>query len=260
MHVSELYLHPLKSAAAIHTRQLVYSEIGPNYDRFWVAVDSNGVFMTQRKHAKMCLISPTINGDQLLLSAPDHGSISINASAQERCIKVWQDTVTGADCGDEAAGWLSRFLGVESRLVALIKTTNRAVDPDYAKAKQIVSFADGFPSLVVSEASLTEFNRHLDSPVDMRRFRPNIVIAGCDPYAEDRWKAIKINGIVFELVKPCSRCIMPSINPDTAAKEMAVNDALMKTRRRERKTYFGQNALHNGIGTITVGDAVQIIA
>jgi uncharacterized protein YcbX len=175
-----------------------------------------------------------------------------------RQVTVWQDEVAAGDCGDEAAGWLTEYLGFASRLVSVIPQTGRRVDPNFAHAGETVGFADGFPVLLASQASLDTFNSHLESAVQMQRFRPNIVVSGCDAYAEDQWQKVEIGDVVLSLVKPCSRCIMPSINPATGRKEMAVNSALMATRRRGRETYFGQNALHKGTGVIRVGQALSV--
>ncbi len=239
--------------------RLRYTERGPEYDREWVVVDANGKFVSQRTVPKMCLIQAKIEHDCLKLGVDGVPGLKVKDHAEERTVRVWNDTVTGSDCGDPAAEWLSDFLGQPCRLVRVNANTQRLVDPEFNRQQQTVGFADGFPTLIVSQASLDEFNSHLESPIDMRRFRPNIVISGCAPYAEDQWQRIRISGIEFDLVKPCSRCIMPSINPDTGAKEMVVNDVLMATRRRDRQTFFGQNALHDLEGEIFVGDSVELI-
>ncbi len=259
MNISELYIHPLKSAAAKSVEELSYTRVGPAYDRQWMVVDDSGKFMSQRSEPIMCKITADIDIGTLVLSAPGMEILAVPKMSSARSVKVWGDDVLANDCGELAAQWLSEYLGKSCRLVELSEDTERAVDLDYANNGETVSFADGFPTLIVSQASLDEFNTHLDVPVDMRRFRPNIVIDGCLPYAEDAWEKIRINDIEFSLVKPCSRCIMPSINPDTAVKELNVNDVLLKTRRKDRKTFFGQNALHRGVGTVRVGDKVELI-
>lgn len=263
MFISELYLHPVKSAAAVAVERLDYTDQGLAFDRQWMVVDQNGVFITQRKHPQMCFLNATLEGEDLQLSARDRETVIVKSSAtangNTQEVTVWKDQVSAADCGDLAADWLSNFLGVPCRLVEVAHHTQRKVDTEFAKRGELVGFADGFPTLVVTKESLDEFNSHLTTKVDMRRFRPNIVISGAQPYAEDQWKTIRIGEIEFDLVKPCSRCIMPSINPDTAKKEMEVNQVLLKTRRRDRATYFGQNALHRKNGVVRVGDAVEIL-
>lgn len=260
MYVSELYIHPLKSAAALRVESIDYEAGGPAHDRQWMLVDTKGKFLSQRNLPKMCFIHASIHDGHLALSAGNKSiSSDILQIGEGTTVSIWKDQVRAADCGDVAADMLSEFLGKQCRLVQLAPDTHRLVDPEYAHAGETVSFADGFPSLLVSQASLDEFNSHLNDPVDMRRFRPNIVVSGSAPYAEDEWRTLNINGISFDLVKPCSRCIMPSINPDTADKEMRVNEALLKTRRRGRNTYFGQNAIHHGLGKIRVGDKVELV-
>ena len=259
MKIQQLFIHPIKSSAAIAVDSLHYEQIGPRFDRNWMVVDEHGNALTQRTLPNMCFIQaqPVQNG--LQLNAPNLDQITVGEPTGKLKVTVWDDTVWAGDCGDEAAAWLSDFLQRTCRLVKLASYTNRRVDPKYAQAVDTVGFADGFPTLVVSQASLDEFNTQLDSDIDMRRFRPNIVVGGCEPFAEDQWQSIRIGDIRFNLVKPCSRCIMPSINPDTGVKEMQVNQALLETRRRQGKTYFGQNATHVGTGLISVGDPVEVL-
>ncbi len=260
----------------------MYTNLGPQFDRQWMIVDKNGVFLSQRVLPKMCLIRATPQASStgpatIHLSAPATTGIVASSSGKIIDVEVWGDRVKALDYGDEVAAWLSKLLDKECRLVGVSDVTCRLVDPDYANQNQTVGFADGFPTLVVGQASLDEFNIELakraesnmaqidegtqasSPPIDMRRFRPNIVISGSAPYAEDGWTGIKVNDIEFSLVKACSRCIMPSINPDTGVKEMQVNQTLLQTRRRDRQTYFGQNALHEGTGEIRVGDTVELI-
>ncbi len=259
MIISELYIHPIKSAAAIAVDSLTYIDLGPKYDRQWVLVDQNGTFISQRSLPKLCFIRPSVKGSKLTVEAPGQPPIHVTHNGEQSKLSIWNDQVVGQDCGNEIAIYLSEYLGKPCRLIEVSPATQRLVDTNYAKAGQLVGFADGFPTLIANKASLEEFNGHLESPIDMRRFRPNIVVDGDQPYVEDQWRSLQINKIRFDLVKPCSRCIMPSINPETAGKDMQVNDVLLKTRRRDGKTYFGQNALHQGVGKISIGDVVELI-
>ena len=139
-------------------------------------------------------------------------------------------------------------------------TYQRLVDTNYANNNEQVGFADGFPLLIATQSSLDDFNTHIDFNIEMNRFRPNIVISGNHAWAEDNWRTIEINGIQLKLPKPCSRCIMPSVNPNTAERQMEINSALLAYRRGEdKRTYFGQNAVYNKLGSINVGDSVKII-
>jgi uncharacterized protein YcbX len=142
----------------------------------------------------------------------------------------------------------------------------RAVDPVYARSGDQVGFADGFPLLLISEASLAAFNAQLSiasagapTAIGSERFRPNIVVAGNAPYAEDEWRKLRIGAIEFDVVKPCSRCVIPSIDPLSAERQPIISKTLARTRRRGDAVYFGQNLIHRGIGTIKVGDEVVVL-
>lgn len=257
--VKLLFRYPLKSAKGDSLETLNLSERGPELDRHWMVVNSSGKFLTQRQIPKLCLVETKVQAGQLVLSAPDMASLTVGRSNNRVRTKVWKDQLLASDCGDQVARWMSRFLGKDCRLVEMPESTKRLVDTDYAKHGETVSFADGFPLLVLSQASLDDFGEKLGQPIDAERFRPNIVVQGCAPYAEDSWQEIEIEGIRLSLVKPCSRCIIPSIDQATGAKEMQVNQALLKYRRRDGKTYFGQNALHRSVGSIAVGANVKVI-
>ncbi len=257
--VKQLFSYPLKSAAGNSAQSLNLVARGPEFDRQWMVVNSNGKFLTQRQLPKMCLIETQVKGTQLVLSAPEMETLLVGRTDVKANTTVWKDSVLANDCGDDAADWLGRFLGKDCRLVEMPQSYQRLVDTDYASKGETVGFADGFPLLVVSQASLDDFSEKLGRPIGADRFRPNFVIQGCEPYAEDGWREIEVGGIRLSLVKPCSRCIIPSIDQVTGAKEMEVNQALLEYRRRDRKTYFGQNALHRSLGQIDIGAEVKVI-
>lgn len=263
--VSELSIYPIKSARGLSLESIQLNKIGPDCDRRWMVVDKNNTFVTQRKFPKMCLINTELKDGNLTMSADGSGECKVpTGGAEVRRSSVWGTKVEGEDCGDEAARWVSDYLNKECRVIYMNERYSRLVDPRFATQKETVSFADGFPLLVTTQASLNDFNAKLIESgagfeVSMERFRPNIVITGNSAWSEDTWQRISINGIELSLVKPCARCIMPSVNPQTAEKQMAVNQALLKYRRRNKQTYFGQNALYSALGTINVGDAVEII-
>ncbi len=228
-------------------------------------IDSRSMFVTQRKFPRMCLINTALNDDGLTISADGYGSCAVpEGGGQENHSSVWGTEVAGEDCGDQVAQWVSHFLGKECRVIYMHEDYSRPVDTAFATQQETVGFADGFPLLITTQASLDDFNVKLkqlnsDLEIGMERFRPNIVISGSVPWAEDQWNTISIGDIELSLVKPCSRCIMPSVNPNTAEKQMHVNTALMKHRRRDRKTYFGQNAVYNTLGRIGLGDSVTLL-
>ena len=258
--ISRLFVYPLKSARGIALDSMTLNERGPEYDRQWMVVKESGKFQTQRQLPEMCLIETGLNNGQLELNAPGMPLLTVNSGPGEVIeVEVWGDRVSARDCGDEAATWLSHYLGRNLRLVEMPAEARRLVDTDFAKDSETVGFADGFPILLVSEASLQDFNRHLDAPIDMDRFRPNIVLEGCEPFAEDSWHELEAGGLRLSIVKPCSRCIIPSIDQRSATKQMQVNEALLAHRRRDGKTFFGQNVLHRNPGELKIGDAVSVV-
>ena len=258
--ISELFIYPVKSTRGLNISSMEFNQRGPMFDRHWMLVDGNNQFLTQRKHPTMCLIGAEISGQALTLTAP--GKVPCNVSGttiQEHQVLVWNDSVLAGDCGDEVAQWLSDYMQKECRLVSMPENSQRLVDPDFAKDNQTVGFADGYPILLFSQASLDDFNNKLKTPIGVDRFRPNIVIDGCEAYAEDSWQQIKIGDITFSLVKPCSRCVVPSIDQQTGSKQPEIINALNRYRRRDNKTYFGQNALHENTGELSVGDPVVLL-
>jgi uncharacterized protein YcbX len=242
---------------------------GPECDRRWMVIDQDNNCVTQRNTPKLCLINTRRVEGGLLISADGAGQCALPTGGDSLLeSKVWKADVQGQDCGDRVANWISSFLGKKCRFIYMLENYSRLVDSDYASQNEQIGFADGFPLLITSEASLQDFNSKLadsessteaDFKIGMNRFRPNIVITGNAPWAEDQWQKIAIGDIELSLVKPCSRCIIPSIDPLTANKQMLVNQTLLKYRRQDKKTYFGQNALYNRLGSINVGDTVRVI-
>jgi len=259
--VSGLSIHPVKSLGAISLDSVQIDQFGLRNDRRWMVVDEAGVMRTQRQLPRMTLVQIELIGDALRLSAPGCESlnIAVNQDSERSLVKVWEDQCNAIDCGDTAALWLSQFLGESSRLVYFPDSELRQVDPDYARAGERTAFSDGFPMLLISQPSLDELNSRLDSPVTMRRFRPNLVIDGCEPYAEDGWQKIRIGGITLRIVKPCSRCVIPTIDLETGEKGAEPIKTLASYRMRENKIFFGQNVIAEGEGKIEVGMDVEIL-
>lgn len=259
--VSGLSIHPVKSLGAISLGSVHIDPFGLHNDRRWMVIDEAGVMRTQRQLPRMTLVQTELNGDNLRLSAPgcDVLDIRLNKESERSLVTVWGDQCSAIDCGDEAATWLSRFLTEPSRLVYFPDSELRQVDPDYARVGERTAFSDGFPMLLISQPSLDELNSRLDSPVTMRRFRPNLVIDGCDPYAEDGWQKLRIGGIILRIVKPCSRCVIPTIDLETGEKGAEPIKTLASYRMRESKIFFGQNMIAEGEGKIAVGMDVEIL-
>jgi uncharacterized protein YcbX len=264
MRVTALSIYPVKSLGQQSLQTVIVEARGLRGDRRLMLVDADGRFVTQRQLPKLCLIHASWSGTTLQLA---HGNESLaiaprqgDAGLRQVTVRVWNDDVVAVDLGDDAAATLSRWSGSTLRLVYMGDDSLRAVDAKYAQAGDIVSFADGFPVLLIGQASLDQFNTQLPTPITMLHLRPNIVIDGAEAFAEDGWKQVRIGGIDFDVVKPCSRCVVPSINPATGEKRSDVTRALATHRRGpDGKTYFGQNLIARGRGRITVGDAVTVL-
>lgn len=261
--VTELAIYPVKSLRGKSLQTMSIDPLGPVGDRRFMVTDVNGLFLTQRQHSRMCLIDAALVENTLQLSAPDMPLLRIEPTAAfeiSNRVTVWRDVVEALDMGADAAAWLSRYLGVDARLQYMPDNCRRPIDPLYGQPGDYVSFADGFPILLITEASMRAFNNVLPQPIGTDRFRPNIVIDGDIPYAEDNWRRLRIGKLEFDIVKPCSRCVIPSIDPLTGMKQSCVVQALAKTRRRGDAVYFGQNLIHRDIGVINVGDTVTVLA
>lgn len=260
--VSELNIYPCKSLRGLSLTDMTLTDTGPQWDRRWMLVDSDGGFISQREEVRMCLVDVKLESGHLNLFAPGQRELKLPISERGNRLEVtvWDDRVLAVDCGDEPAQWFSSFLQRDCRLVMMPPGTQRQVDRDYSREGDTVSFADGFPLLLICEASLADLNQRLSVPILMAHFRPNIVVSGCEAFAEDRWQSVHIAGIHFDLVKPCSRCVIPSINPQTAEKQSEVIRTLAAYRRNAGKVYFGQNLIHRGRGIVKLGDRVEVQA
>lgn len=265
MTLSEIWIYPIKSLGGIRLTHALTEERGLQYDRRWMIVDENNVFITQRVHQKMALIDVELLPEGLRISqreAPDeHVLVPYKPDTNMPVtVQVWDDVVDAVTVSEAADAWLSQQLGLDLRLVMMPESTSRKADPRYAQHDENVSFADGFPYLVISQASLDELNSRLPEPITMRRFRPNLVIGGTEPFAEDQWKEISIGGLRFEVVKPCARCVLTTINPETAEKGPEPLKTLAGYRRNGHKIMFGQNVTARDFGELREGDAVQVHA
>ena len=261
MTLTGIYLYPVKSMAGVSVDTVALDRFGPVGDRRWMVIDERGRFLTQRELPDMALIRPSAREKTLLLQCGESSIVVEQPEADhgERRVQVWNDQVRALDAGDPAADWLSEQLGRPARLVHMPEYSTRLVDGLYARAGETVSFADGFPVLLISQASLDDLNSRLPTPVPMNRFRPNLVVEGCPPFGEDRWKRIRIGDIEFEVAKPCSRCAIPSIVQETAGRDPHINRTLASFRRTVGQIYFGQNLLYRDTGQLSVGDPLEVL-
>ncbi|MCY1400698.1 putative protein YcbX [compost metagenome] len=266
MHLSALYRYPLKSARAQVLQHSKLDLLGLEGDRRWMLVEeSSGRFLTQRALPHMSQLSALWNAQGgLTLSASGHPSLDVPlpaADAPVRGVTIWRDTLRVADAGDEAAAWLSDFIGKPTRLVHVTEERARWLPSGYGKLQDRVAFADGFPLLLIGQASLDDLSSRIGRPQEMLRFRPNLVIEGSEAFAEDGWKRIRIGDIEFRVLKPCTRCILTTIDPQTGERS-ADREPLttLKTyRQKEGEVMFGQNLVNDGNGVLEVGMPVTVL-
>lgn len=260
--LSQIFLYPIKSLAGIQVQSWLVDKNGLRYDRKWMLVDEDGQFMSQRRLPRMALFKPRIEQENLIVSAAGMQDMPLAlqpVGGDDIEVTIWRDRCIARTVSSQADEWFSEFLDTKCRLVYHPDDRRRQVDQRYAKPSDQTAFSDGFPFLIVSENSLATLNQKMSAAIGINRFRPNLVIADCDSYAEDSWRRIRINGIEFRLPKPCSRCAVPGIDPDTAISDKETLLTLSKLRKWENQVYFGQNALHDGLGELAVGNHVDIL-
>lgn len=261
--VSRLFVYPVKSLRGIEVRDAEVEAPGFRNDRRWMLVDEERVFLSQRRLPRMALVSVRVGGDGLLLDAPGMTPLEVplgpyGAEGDGLDVVVFGDEVRAARVGPGADGWLSEFLGVRCRMVSMPDGAVRPVDPAYALAGDRTRFSDGFPFLLVSQASLDDLNARMDEPLPVDRFRPNIVVGGCEPYEEDLWGRVSIGGVPFRVAKPCARCAITTTDQQTGERGKEPLKTLATYRKVGGSVYFGQNLIPDGVGTLRVGDALNV--
>lgn len=266
MRLSALYRYPLKSGQGESLQQITLDKLGLDGDRRWMLVDeASGRFLTQRAVARMSQLSALYNErGGLTLSAPGHSAIDVavpGADAELRGVTIWRDTLLVPDAGAEAAAWVSDFVGKPTRLVQVPLERARTTEAGYGKDDDQVAFADGFPLLLIGQASLEDLSQRVGRPLEMLRFRPNLVIEGSSAYAEDGWKRVRIGDIEFRLVKPCARCILTTIDPQTGERSADREPlaTLQQYRAEEDGAMFGQNLVNDSNGRLEVGMPVTVL-
>jgi hypothetical protein len=261
LRLTGLNIYPIKSARGIALDQSEVDGFGLRHDRRWMVVDETGQFLSQRSHSRMALVVPTIQGGMLRVDAPGMPTLETPLDPPVTVatrVTVWHDTCGATWLGEKAAAWFSTFLGVPSSLVHMSEQTVRPADPTYAPEGARVSFADGFPFLIISEESLADLNGRLTEPLPMNRFRPNLVVAGGEPYAEDGWSRIEIGGVALRVVKPCGRCVTTTTDQATAERSLEPLRTLATYRKRDGQVMFGQNVVHEGVGRLRIGDLIVL--
>ncbi len=271
--IAQLFVHPVKSCAGIEVSDCLLVETGPDLDRQWMDVDERGDMLTQRGLPRMALIRTAFRHEEVVLRAPGMLALHLAVDRVEAPtrVRVWDDEVAAYDMGPLAAQWCTDFLGRPARLARFDPEQRRLSNKRWTGDLDAENgFADAFPLLVTGSASLAELNRRLaaagHATVDMRRFRPNLVLDGLEPFDEDHLDELRIDTadgeVLLRLVKPCVRCTVPSVDPDTGEQGHAVSDMLATFRadaRMDGGITFGMNAvIVEGIDrTLRVGQAVR---
>jgi len=266
MFLSELYRYPVKSGQAQRLQASPVGRLGLLGDRRWMVVEEeNGRFLTQRAWPQLGQLKATDDqAGRLLLEVPGQPPLRValpSADDELRGVTIWRDTLRVPDAGDEAAAWLSQALGKPVRLVHCPEQRARYLPSGYGLNSDRAAFPDGFPLLLIGQGSLDELNRRIGRPMEMLRFRPNLVVQGAAPFAEDGWKRIRIGEMEFRVLKPSVRCIFTTLDPSTGERSLDREPlTTLKTfREKEGDVLFGQNLAADGSGQVEVGMDVEVL-
>jgi uncharacterized protein YcbX len=266
LRLSALYRYPLKSGKGETLQQVNLDKLGLDGDRRWMLVDeASGRFLTQRAVGQMSQLSALWNANGgLTLSAPGRSAIDIALPASDaelRGVTIFKDSLRVPDAGDEAGAWVSEFIGKPTRLVQIPLDRARTTQAGYGRDDDQVAFADGFPLLLIGQASLEDLSQKVGRPLEMLRFRPNLVIEGSEAYAEDGWKRILIGDVEFRVVKSCARCILTTIDPQSGerSEDREPLATLQKYRNEADGAMFGQNLVNDSNGQLELGMPVTIL-
>ena len=263
--ITALYIYPIKSLAGIEVAKAKVESRGFQNDRRFMLVDENNQFITQRKYAKMALLQPELTATEIIVRHKTEAVSPLKISLDEpnttpEMVTIWDDTCPAKPVSTEADEWFSAVLGMKCRLMYMHDASIRQADQRYAiNETDKVSFADGYPYLMISEESLAQLNEKLNESIDMRRFRPSIVFKGGKPHEEDEIRKVFCNGIEMYGVKPCARCVMTTVNPDTSEKGKEPLKTLSTYRQTGNKILFGENFIATSEGELKVGYLLKVL-
>ncbi len=259
--VSELWIYPVKSCRGVAVERAAVTPRGFAGDRRYMVVDETGQFVTQRDEPRLARVALAIGAEAFELSAPGARPFELprEIGAGERFrVRVWSSTLDALE-HEPASRWFSDLFGRNLRVVFMPDSSRRQVDLRYAEPGEIVSFADGFPLLLIGQGSLDELNRRLPAPIEMRRFRPSLVVSGGLAHAEDEWKRVRVAGLELKLVKPCGRCVVTTRDPETGEAGVEPLTTLSRYRTRDGHVDFGMNAIPVGTGVVERGAPVELV-
>jgi uncharacterized protein YcbX len=262
MQLSRIFIYPVKSLGGIELSSAKVTDRGFEYDRRWMLIDDDNLFMSQRTNPGMALLQTELIGDGLKVRHKTSGesfTVPFQTSGDALEVSIWDDVCRAIAVHPEADAWFSRMLERVCRLVYMPPDSRRPVDPRYATRGEITSFSDAYPFLMLGQASLDDLNARLEEPLPVNRFRPNLVFTGGKPYQEDHMQHFICGGIHFYGVKPCARCAITTINQETAEQGKEPLKTLARYRGNDHKVFFGQNLLHTGEGWLKVGDRLELL-
>jgi uncharacterized protein YcbX len=261
MRLAALYLYPIKSCAGIAVARSEVARRGLLHDRRWMVVDENGRFLTQRTLPRMALLRTVLHEHGLRVECdalPPLALPFLCSDGSRIDIEVWSHRGPAVR-HDEGSAWFSRALARPAQLVCMPDEIVRPVRSPRARPDDQVSFADGFPLLIASSSSLADLNVRSNFRTDVRRFRPNLVVEGAPPWAEDDWRALRVGALSLRLPTACARCTIPGVDPDTSETTKEPLRTLATFRRREQQIYFGINAIPDAPGLLQIGDPVTVL-
>jgi uncharacterized protein YcbX len=281
MYISELNIYPIKSLGGILLEKSLVEERGLQFDRRYMLVDENGMFLTQRENSQMATIRCRLNGSVEVQSEKQERNLSIPFDFTKWFesdlieVEIWNSRCPARVASDEINKWFCDALDLQCRLVEMPVSTRRQINSNFNQGDEVVSFADGYPVLIIGESSLADLNSKLEKQIPMNRFRPNLVVSGVAAFAEDNWKKIKIGNTIFRSTKPCARCVITTIDQKTGVSDIQEPLKTLAKYRRSTDVFpqnyselglgkndvlFGQNLVAENFGEeIKVGDQIEII-
>jgi MOSC domain-containing protein len=257
--LEEIWVYPVKGAAGIRVPEWKVGPLGLVHDRRWMLVDPEGKFRSQRSDPVLCRVVPSFSDGGIRLQAPGMPELTLplvgEAGAYAR-VRIWADDIDVRVPSDAGTRWFTELIGAPSTLVFLPESDARSCDPRRAPGS-LVGLADAFPFLLTSVESLADLNERLERPVPMNRFRPNLVVAAGEPYAEDGWTDLRVGDVRFRAVKPCARCVVTTVDQATARTSPEPLRTLARYRKGAAGVIFGQNLVHLDQGTIHAGRVIE---
>lgn len=263
MKLTGINIYPVKSLQGISLQNSFATKIGLSFDRRWMLVDQNGKFITQRTHPILSQIKTSLSDEKLICSLEKDNTepiqILLNQALHDsKSVQVWKSELDAKVLPTAASQWFSSILKTNCSLVYMEDQTSRLRQFDQAPYESHVSFADGYPFLFINESSLEDLNQRVDEEIQINRFRANMIINGLKAYEEEQLNEFSIGDATFKMIKPCARCIMININPETSERGKEPLQTLSTFRKKGNKVYFGMNAVCINPGQVQIGDSLQV--